>query len=83
MQLLVSRSAERARRRYGLVYPRDAAWLRVGGAFFNAASRLFGQRLRMYIHRTADVEAVLSAAGLTCRSRRTTLIWQVVVFERV
>jgi hypothetical protein len=36
----------------------------------------------MYIHRTAAVEAVLANAGFVRRSRRTTLIWQVVIFER-
>ena len=43
---------------------------------------LFRRRLRMYIHRTADVESVASAAGLHRISRRTTPVWQVVVFER-
>jgi magnesium-protoporphyrin O-methyltransferase len=83
MHELVGRSAALARRRYGLVYPRDAAWLRLGGLVFNAVNRLFRQRLRMYIHRTAAVEAVIADAGFVRRSRRTTLIWQVVVFERV
>jgi len=83
MEQLVARSAARARHRYGLVYPRDAAWLRFGGVIFNAVNRLFRQRLRMYIHRTAAVEAVIADAGFVRRSRRTTLIWQVVIFERV
>jgi magnesium-protoporphyrin O-methyltransferase len=82
MDRLVDVSAARARLRYGLVYPRDGAWLRLGGVVFNAVNRLFRQRLRMYIHRTAAVEAVLANAGFVRRSRRTTLIWQVVIFER-
>ncbi len=82
MERLVARSAERARRRYGLVYPIDRTWIRWGAVVFNAVNRLFRQRLRMYIHRTADVEGVLHAAGFTRRSHRTTRIWQVAIFER-
>jgi SAM-dependent methyltransferase len=80
---LVARSTARARRRYGVVYPRDAAWIRAGGVFFNGVLRLFRRRLRMYIHRTADVEARIAAAGLQRTYHRTTAFWQVAVFERV
>ncbi len=82
MRQLVGLSAARARRRYGLVYPRDSWWIRAGASAFNAINRLFRRRIRMYIHRTADVESVAIAAGLRRTSIRTTAIWQVVVFER-
>lgn len=79
---LVDRSTAHARRRYGVVYPRDAGWIRAGATLFNGLQRLFRQRLRMYIHRTADVEARIAAAGLRRTYLRTTRIWQVAVFER-
>lgn len=82
MAALVGRSATLARRRYGLVYPRDT-WLgRVGIAFLNAGLRLSRSSFRVYIHRTAEVDAVLAAHGLVKRLHRTTLIWQLAVFER-
>jgi magnesium-protoporphyrin O-methyltransferase len=80
---LVGLSVARARRRYGLVYPRDTWWIRVGGRAFNLASRLARQRLRLWIHRTADVDAIVRAAGFTPRLVRTGLFWQVVVYERL
>ncbi len=82
MRELVGLSAARAGRRYGLVYPRDSWWVRGGGAVFNATLRLFRRRLRMYIHPTADVEAIVRAAGLQPAFRRQTLFWQVAVYER-
>ena len=79
---LVGRSIRRTRLRYGLVYPRDSGWIRFGGRIFNAASRLFRQRIRFYIHPTSEVESILADAGFRRTLLRTTWFWQVAVFER-
>ena len=79
---LVGRSAILARRRYGLVYPRDT-WLgRVGVALLNARLRLSRSPFRTYVHRTTDVDAILAAHGLVKGLHRTTLIWQLALYER-
>ena len=79
---LVGRSASLARRLYALVYPRDS-WLgRVGTAFLNAQLWLSRSQFRVYVHRAADVDAILAAHGLVKRLHRTTLIWQLVLYER-
>jgi magnesium-protoporphyrin O-methyltransferase len=82
MASLVSLSAARARRRYGLVYPRDRAWIRFGARVANAFSRLFRSRVRIHAHRTAEVDGLIRAAGLAPAAQRTSLIWQMVVYER-
>ena len=82
MAALVSRSATLAKHRYGLVYPRDT-WLgRVGVAVLNAGYRLSRSPFRTYLHRTADVDAILASHGLVKRLQRTTLIWQFALYER-
>jgi hypothetical protein len=82
MAALVGRSATLARRRYGLVYPRDS-WLgRVGTTLINARFRLLRSPFRAYIHRTAEIEGILTAHGLVKRIHRTTLIWQLEIYER-
>ena len=82
MAALVGRSAALARRRYGLVYPRDS-WLgRAGTALLNVQLRLSRSSFRVYAHRTADVDAILAAHGLVKRHGRTTLVWQLAVYER-
>ena len=80
---LVGLAAERARRRIGLVYPRDTWWIRAGGRVFNVVGRLTRARLRIWIHRTAEIDAIVRAAGFVPRLERATRIWQVVVYERV
>jgi 2-polyprenyl-3-methyl-5-hydroxy-6-metoxy-1,4-benzoquinol methylase len=82
MAMLVARSAALARRRYGLVYPRDTYLGRIGLAVINAWYRLSRSPFRVYAHRTADVDAIVAAQGLVKRLNRTTLIWQLAVFER-
>ena len=82
MRALVSLSAARARRRYGLVYPRDSWWISAGSRLANGMLTLLRRRLRFWVHRTADVEAVVADAGLRPSYRRNGLFWQVVVFER-
>ena len=79
---LVGRSTTLARRRYGLVYPRDS-WLgRVGTAILNARFRLVRSPFRVYAHRTAEVEGILAAHGLVRRIHRTTMVWQLDIYER-
>jgi hypothetical protein len=82
MPALVRLSVARARRRYGLVYPRDTWWIRVGARLLNGLARLGRQRVRAHVHRTADVEAIIGPAGFVPRLRRQTLFWQVAVYER-
>jgi hypothetical protein len=82
MGALVRQSVARARRRYGLVYPRDTWWIRAGAAVLNGFARLARQRIRAYVHRTADVDAIVRAAGFSPRLQRATLFWQIAVYER-
>lgn len=83
VKALVKRSSALARRRYGLVYPRDTWLARIGIAVENFGHRLAGSAFRAYVHRTADVEALLTAQGFVARVRHANLIWQMAVYERV
>ena len=38
--------------------------------------------MRVYVHRTSEVEAILREEGLVRRSRHAKGVWQVVVFAR-
>lgn len=80
---LVVRSSALARRRYGLVYPRDTWLARLGIAVENLGHRLSGSAFRAYVHRTSEVEAILAARGFVARARSANLIWQMAVYERV
>ena len=82
MTALVSRSAVLARHRYGAVYLRDTWVGRLGVMLENTWLRLSRSPFRTYIHRTAEVDAILATHGLVKVLHRTTLIWQLVVYER-
>jgi magnesium-protoporphyrin O-methyltransferase len=79
---LVGRSATLARRRYGLVYPRDTWVGRLGATLMNARFRMVRSPFRTYVHRTAEVEGILAGHGLVKRIHQTTLIWQLEIYER-
>ena len=82
MTALVGRSAVLARRRYGAVYLRDSWVGRLGVLLENTWLRLSRSPFRTYIHRTAEVDAIVASHGLVKVLHRTTLIWQLVVYER-
>ena len=82
MGTLVRLSIARTRRRYGLMYPRDRSWIRLGSAVMNGLSRIARRRVRFHVHRTADLDAIVRAAAFVPVVSRTTWFWQVVVYER-
>jgi magnesium-protoporphyrin O-methyltransferase len=82
MEKLVSLSAARARKLYGLVYPRDTWWVKIGLATGNFFLWLQRSRFRTFVHPTEAVEAIVQKYGLARRYYCHTLIWQVVVYAR-
>ncbi len=79
---LVSLSSERARRLYGLVYPRDSWWARLAARGLNLWMRLQRSAYRFSVHPSAEVDAIVRANGLTPRFHRAGIFWQVVVYAR-
>lgn len=82
MAALVARSSTLARHRYGVVYLRDTWIGRLGVMLENTWLRLARSPFRTYIHRTAEIDAILATDGLVKVLHRTTLIWQLGVYER-
>ena len=82
MPALVSLSSARAQHLYGLVYPRDTWWIRLGARVLNALLSLFRQQFRFFVHRSASVDAIARSAGLVETLRRPGLFWQMVIYTR-
>ena len=83
VEALVGRSAERARRTYGLVYPREEWWTKLGVGAINLGLRVMRSDFRVHVHPDAAVDAVTRAHGLEPRlHRRAGPFWQVAVFAR-
>ncbi len=79
---LVSRSATLAGSLYGLVYPRDTWWMRLGAMIGNLLLRLRRPVFQFYVHRTQAVEQILRSKGLERRFSRSVGLWQVAIYAR-
>lgn len=82
MEKLVRLSAERARKLYAVVFPRDDWWVRALLVLPNLFMRLTRNPFRVFVHPSMAVEQAALAEGLRRRYRKKTAIWQVVVYER-
>jgi magnesium-protoporphyrin O-methyltransferase len=82
MPALVRLSADRARRFYGAVFPRDVGWMHVGIGVLNVVQRVKRSPFRVFLHDPREIDARLRASGLVRRSECHTPGWQVVVYER-
>jgi len=82
MARLVGASAARARRLYGLVYPRRTWWNRLGLPVVNIGLRLRRSSYRAYLHLPEAVDTIIRGAGLQLRFASRTFFWQVVIYGR-
>jgi magnesium-protoporphyrin O-methyltransferase len=83
MPKLVNLSAQKATRFYGVVYPRDTWWVRlVILIYYNVRHWLQRNPMRIFVHSTEAVEAVIRKNGLERHFHREMGPWQVVVYSR-
>ncbi len=82
MEKLVGLSAARAKKLYGLVYPRDGWWMKIGVAVLNLLFWLQRKPFRSFVHSTKAVDALVRSSGLKRRFYSRTFFWQVVVYAR-
>jgi hypothetical protein len=79
---LLARTAERARRMVGLVYPRETWWNRVASRLIAITCWVTRDPTRWRIHASADIDSILAAAGFRRRDVDQTLIWQVALYVK-
>jgi len=83
MKTLVDLSAEKARKFYGIVFPRDTWWIKLGVRVFNPLLRIFSRTsFESFVHPTNEVDRMLQAKGMRRAYFRTAGIWQVMVYVR-
>lgn len=82
LESLMRLSSERARRLYGLVYPRDTWWVKIALRLINVFFWLQRSSFRTYAHATHAVDALARSGGLSLKFHRQTFVWQVVVYAR-
>jgi magnesium-protoporphyrin O-methyltransferase len=82
MPALVDATASRARRGYGLVYPRDNVFGRVAIQLVNLVQRVRRHPFRAFVHPTDAVEARVASHGLRKSYHAHSTVWQVALFTR-
>ena len=82
VEQMVSLSAGRARRLYGLVYPRDVWWVKLEAVIFNFLMRLRKKSFRFFPHPSGPIEVILQKNGLHRFYHRHTFFWQVALYAR-
>jgi Methyltransferase domain len=83
-QRLIELSAARARRLYGLVYPRDRAFVKLVIVGINLTSRLRGKGVRAAVRPADAVERILRDDGFALHAAKSVgPAWQVAVFRRL
>jgi hypothetical protein len=83
MPMLVGLSSERARRWYGLIYPRDTWWMRLAIGVINFTQWLRRDPFRTFVNAREAIDAVARGNGLQPFFRRNTWLWQVTLYERI
>lgn len=82
MESLVRLSAKRAKRLYGLVYPRDHVFSKVLVWLENAYHLLRSNRFRAFVHATESVDELIRSLGFERIFARGTMLWQVHIYRR-
>ena len=82
VEALVSLSASKARRLYGVVYPRSTWWVKILLLFENIGYWLRRSPFRAFVHSSELVNQLIQDAGLAEVYHKHNLTWQVVVYRR-
>jgi len=83
MPELVNKSAQKAKKLYGLVYPIDTWWTRLALlVYYNFRNWLQRNPMRMFVHSPEMVDNIIRSNGFERRFYCVTGSWQVVVYAR-
>src|SRR5687767_8205198 len=83
MPALVQASARRARRSYGVIYPRSTWWMRAAATVFDAIRPVEGSTSGPgYVHAESDVDAAVRNEGFAPILTDATRFWRVALYRR-
>lgn len=84
MPALVRASARRARRSYGVIYPRSTWWMRAAAAVYGVLRSRTGQLSGPgYVHVERDVDAAVRSEGFSPVMEDSTWFWRIALYRRV
>jgi magnesium-protoporphyrin O-methyltransferase len=81
-QSLLDSSAAKARSILGLVYPIDSGVMKIARGLLNFLLRALRRRFRIFVHSSAQVDAIAGSHGFLKRTYHKRGMWQVVVYTK-
>lgn len=78
---LVGRSVAKAKRLYGVVFPREVWWTSLGIRLINLVQRLRRARFFVYLHPVERIDGEIRRRGFHRVFSRKSLVWQVALYE--
>ncbi len=82
VEALVSLSAGRASRLYGIVLPRDTWWVRLASALGNLDLGIMGTCFRTFVHSARRIRDIIASEGLRLVAERARGLWTVELYSR-
>ncbi len=82
MPALVGAASRRARKIIGVVYPRDAWYVKLGMGLINFTQRVMRHPFRVFVHPSAAVDALIRESGFHPQFHQKGFVWQVVVYGK-
>lgn len=83
MRALVRASARRARRSYGVIYPRSTWWMRAASAAYDALRPVAGATAGPgHVHSERDIDAAIRREGFTPVVVDSTWYWRIALYRR-
>jgi hypothetical protein len=83
MEKLLAHSTQKCTTIYGLVYPRVNWFTKIGFTLVNLWFRIRGSEFRTYLHSPKVVDEIIRENNFQKRSYQTTILWQIVVYEKL
>jgi magnesium-protoporphyrin O-methyltransferase len=83
MEDLVQLSAEKAKKYYGLIYPRDNRLMKILFPLFNLYPFIKGNPFRVFVHSTEAIDKIIRKNGFKNVYHKKTISWQIFVYERI
>lgn len=82
MDLLLKTSLEKTGSYYGLIFPRENLFTRIGFKLVNFWFKIRRSEFRTYLHPHDKVEEVIRSYGFREKKQEKTILWRVLLYEK-
>lgn len=82
MDNLVERSVTHAKNYYGIIYPKDAWWMKIGMSLINMFQKLRRNKFRVFVHSRKKIHGIVQTNNFERCFSQNAGLWQVEIFKK-